>query len=203
MCPWISKWQWHAFTMFPDPTKKDHTMICIGASGDWTKEMYNKIKSPCHRSLFVLGPFASEFSDMALHTTNALAIASGIGITPTLSLMLSYAGKKRINIIWMCRDAGLIEYFLHKLDIFTVTKNSFALIYYTGKEELVLPKNLPLNFFIFQYRPNLEQVSEGPSQTRIRHSFSSNISLVLLCFKGNIWSCCRNSFWRWVARRYL
>ena len=83
----------------------------------------------------------------------------GIGITPTLSLMLSYAGKKRINIIWMCRDAGLIEYFLHKLDIFTVTKNSFALIYYTGKEVLVLPKNLPLNFFIFQYRPNLEQVS--------------------------------------------
>ena len=159
MCPWISKWQWHAFTIFPDPMKKNHTMVCIGASGDWTKEMYNKIKSPCHRSLFVLGPLTSEFSDMALHTTNALAIASGIGITTTLSLMLSYAGKKRINIIWMCRDAGLIEYFLHKLDIFTVTKNSFALIYYTGKEVLVLPKNLPLNFFIFQYRPNLEQVS--------------------------------------------
>ena len=52
-----------------------------------------------------------------------------------------------------------IEFFLHKLDIFTVTKNSFALIYYTGKEELVLPKSLPLNFFIFRYRPNLEQVS--------------------------------------------
>ena len=69
--------QWHAFTVFPDPTKKDHTMVCIGASGDWTKEMYNKIKSPCHRTLFVLGPFASEFSDMALHTINALAIASG------------------------------------------------------------------------------------------------------------------------------
>lgn len=161
MCPWISKWQWHAFTVFPDPTKKDHTMVCIGASGDWTKEMYNKIKSPCHRTLFVLGPFASEFSDMALHTINALAIASGIGITPTLSLMLSYAGKKRINIIWMCRDAGLIEYFLHKIDIFTVTKNSFALIYYTGRQELVLPNNLPLNFFIFQYRPNLEQVISG------------------------------------------
>lgn len=86
MCPWTSKWQWHAFTIFPDPMKKNHTMVCIGASGDWTKEMYNKIKSPCHRSLFVLGPLTSEFSDMALHTTNALAIASGIGITHTLSL---------------------------------------------------------------------------------------------------------------------
>ena len=91
---------------------------------------------------------------------------TGIGITPTLSLMLSYAGKKRINIIWMCRDAGLIEYFLHKLDIFTVTKNSFALIYYTGRQELVLPNNLPLNFFIFQYRPNLEQVSPAKGLLR-------------------------------------
>ena len=58
----------------------------------------------------------------------------GIGITPTLSLMLSYAGKKRINIIWMCRDPGLVEYFLHKVDITAVTKNSFALIFYTGKQ---------------------------------------------------------------------
>ena len=184
MCPWISKWQWHAFTVFPDPMKKNHTMVCIGASGDWTKEMYNKIKLPCHRSLFVLGPLTSEFSDMALHTTNALAIASGIGITPTLTLMLSYAGKKRINIIWMCRDAGLIEYFLHKLDIFTVTKNSFALIYYTGKEVLVLPKNLPLNFFIFRYRPNLEQVSlaKGLPGLELYHSFSN--LLLLSCFSN-------------------
>ena len=108
----------------------------------------------------------------------------GIGITPTLSLMLSYAGKKRINIIWMCRDAGLIEYFLHKLDIFTVTKNSFALIYYTGNEVLVLPKNLPLNFFIFQYRPNLEQVSlaKGLPGLELYHSFSN--LLLLSCFSN-------------------
>ena len=57
-----------------------------------------------------------------------------MGITPTLSLMLSYAGKKRINFIWMCRDPGLVEYFLHKVDITAVTKNSFALIFYTGKQ---------------------------------------------------------------------
>ena len=56
-----------------------------------------------------------------------------IGITPALSLMQTYAGKKRINMIWMCRDAGLIEYFLHKFDIESVTKNSFALIFYTGE----------------------------------------------------------------------
>jgi len=161
MCPWISKYQWHAFTMFPEPTKKNHTMLCIGTSGDWTKEMYDKIKAPCLRSVYVLGPFASEFSDKAVSTTNALAIASGIGITPTLSLMHTYAGKKRINIIWMCRDPGLIEYFLHKVDIAEITKTSFALIYYTGQRDLVLPKNLPINFFIFRSRPKLEETISG------------------------------------------
>lgn len=78
MCPWISKWQWHAFTVFPEPTKKNYSMLCIGTSGDWTEEMYDKIKAPCLRSVYVLGPFASEFSDKAVNTTNALALASGL-----------------------------------------------------------------------------------------------------------------------------
>lgn len=113
-------------------------MLCIGASGDWTKKMYDTIKTPCMRSVYIAGPFSSEFSDMAVDTMNAIAIASGIGatrsrlfatdltriamhvvrrahqftcfagITPTLSLMISYAGKKRINVVWICRDPGLV-----------------------------------------------------------------------------------------------
>lgn len=117
MCPWISKYQWHAFTMFPEPQKKNHTMLCIGASGDWTKELHDKIKVPCFRPMYVVGPFKSEFSDTAVTTSNAIAVASGIGITPTLSLILNYVDKKRVNVVWMCRDAGLIEYILHKVDI--------------------------------------------------------------------------------------
>ena len=157
MCPWISKYQWHAFTMFPQPDKPNHTMLCIGASGDWTKELHEKIKVPGYKSFYALGPYLSEFSDRAVTTSNAIAVASGIGITPTLSLMMNYAGKKRINIIWMCRDAGLVEYVLHRFQIEAVTKNSYAFIYYTGKRELALPKNLPVNLFIFNCRPNLEE----------------------------------------------
>ena len=117
MCPWISKYQWHAFTMFPEPQKKNHTMLCIGISGDCTKELHDKIKVPCFRPMYVIGPFKSEFSDTAVTTSNAIAVASGIGITPTLSLILNYVDKKRVNVVWMCRDAGLIEYILHKVDI--------------------------------------------------------------------------------------
>ena len=51
MCPWISKYQWHAFTIFPEPRKKNHTMLCIANGGDWTKAMHEKIKVPCIRPI--------------------------------------------------------------------------------------------------------------------------------------------------------
>ena len=107
MCPWISKYQWHAFTMFPDPSKENHSMLCINSGGDWTNQLYDKIKAPCMRQLYVHGPFMTEFSDTAVSTSNAVAVASGIGITPTLSLMMNYAGRKRINIIWGMSTSSL------------------------------------------------------------------------------------------------
>ena len=88
-------------------------------------------------------------------------MASGIGITPTLSLVLNYAGKKRINVVWMCRDAGLVEYILHKVDIGAITRNSFVFVFYTGSRELALPKHLPVNIFIFKSRPDLENTISG------------------------------------------
>lgn len=165
MCPWISKYQWHAFTIFPEPTKQNHTMLCLESSGDWTKELHRKIKAPCLRPLYVLGPYKSPFSDAAVTTSNAIAVASGIGITPTLSLVLNYAGKKRINVVWACRDPGLVEYILHKFDMGAITKKSYAFIFYTGTRELALPKNLPMNIFIFMSRPHLEYTITGIVQT--------------------------------------
>ncbi|KAL7492753.1 hypothetical protein ACHAWT_001766 [Skeletonema menzelii] len=161
MCPWISKYQWHAFTMFPDPSKENHSMLCIASSGDWTKKLHDKIQAPCLRQLYVHGPFITEFSDTAVSTSNAIAVASGIGITPTLSLVMNYAGRKRINIIWGCRDPGLIEFILHKVDMSAITRNSFAFIFYTGKRELALPADLPVNIFIFESRPDLENTITG------------------------------------------
>ena len=61
----------------------------------------------------------------------------------------------------MCRDAGLVKYILHKVKIEEITKNSYAFIHYTGKRELALPKNLPVNLFIFNCRPNLEESITG------------------------------------------
>ena len=136
-------------------------MLCLGTAGDWTKGLYEKIQAPVSKPMNIIGPFLSSFSDRAIKTRNAIAVASGIGITPTLSLMQSYVGTKRINIVWVCRDPGLVEYFLHKVDLASITKFAFAMIFYTGKRELVLPKNVPANFFIFRTRPELERIVAG------------------------------------------
>jgi hypothetical protein len=94
-------------------------------------------------------------------TLTSKTVASGIGITPTLSLVQAYQETKRVNVVWVCRDPGLIEYILQKVDLQAIAKYSFVLIFYTGERELVLPRQLPANFFLLRTRPNLERVVAG------------------------------------------
>lgn len=185
MLPWVSKFQWHAFTLFPHPTKANHSTLLIAASGDWTKKLHAEINAPTLKTAYIYGPFESEFSEAAINrfvtyrdlwfglvwfgsykllvkrssmdacanvfaptlfnlllcvvsASNCIAVASGIGITPTMSLVQRYNKKKRINMIWTCRDAGLVEYFLHRMDLSAITQYSFLLIFYTGHRDLVL-----------------------------------------------------------------
>ena len=51
-------------------------MLCVGNSGDWTGQLFDKIRAPCHRPVYVIGPYMSEFSDAAVGSTNVIAIAS-------------------------------------------------------------------------------------------------------------------------------
>ena len=161
MIPWLSRFQWHAFTQFPHPKKPNHSTLCIGNAGDWTKRLHDEIDAPAIKPAYFCGPFESEFSEVAIDATHCIAVASGIGITPTLSLIQRYKEIKRVNVIWTCRDAGLVEYFLHKMDLSAISQYAFLLIFYTGTRDLVVPKHLPANFFIFRSRPKLEGTIAG------------------------------------------
>eukprot|EP00984_Skeletonema_dohrnii_P008084 scaffold2958_cov162-Skeletonema_dohrnii-CCMP3373.AAC.4 len=89
-------------------------------------------------------------------------VAIGVGNCTTRSkYLVNDSCRKRITIIWGCRDPGLIEYILRKVDISAITRNSFAFIFYTGRRELALPNNLPVNVFIFNSRPDLENTITG------------------------------------------
>lgn len=52
MLPWLSKYQFHAFTVIPS-TKPNHSSICIHKCGDWTAQLMKTITTPtqaCVRS---------------------------------------------------------------------------------------------------------------------------------------------------------
>jgi hypothetical protein len=92
---------------------------------------------------------------------NLLAtVASGIGVTPAMSLIKQYScTSRRMNLIWICRDAALVEHFLQSLE-FGISGH--LLVYYnTGKRPIFLNDDLPPNVCIFNGRPNLERTISG------------------------------------------
>ncbi len=159
MLPWISKYQFHAFTVFPG-NKPNHSSICIHKCGDWTGELMKQISIPAHKPAFVCGPFLSPFSSPAMDSEFLVAVASGIGVTPAISLIKQYScTSRRLNLVWICRDAGLVEHFLQNVEF---GSDGYSLIYYTGKRSIILPeKKLPSNVFLFNGRPNLERTISG------------------------------------------
>ena len=154
MIPWVSKTQWHPFSVYGHPQLDDHSSVCINAAGDWTRELHKSIVRPTSRPVWVQGPFASPYEG-AVEYDNLLLVASGIGITPALSCLDSHKDQRRVSLLWMCRDPSLIEFFL---DIVEFSDDGFALIYYTGKTKLNLPQGLARNVRIIPGRPNIRIV---------------------------------------------
>jgi hypothetical protein len=158
MLPWISRYQFHAFTVFPGNTPNT-SCICINKCGDWTEALMKEISTPTHKPAFVMGPNLSPFSSPAMDSENVVAVASGIGVTPAMSLIKQYSStSRRMNLIWVCRDAALVEHFLQSLD---VGADGHILIYYTGKRPLYLCDDLPPNVVLFKGRPDLEKTISG------------------------------------------
>merc|ERR1712085_81766 len=67
--------------------------------------------------------------------------------------------SRRLNLVWICRDPGLVEHFLQNVDF---GSDGYTLIYYTGKERaLILRDDLPPNVLTFNGRPDLERTISG------------------------------------------
>ena len=135
--------------------------------------------------MFVTQAYLSPFNSHAMHSTNLITLASGIGgsssstiavasqsklflthllsgITPILSLIKQYALTERtLDLIWMCRQAELIEFMLPNLDIGGKDNDCVALIYYTGTRPLLIEHELPSNLKIYQGRPDLPRLVDA------------------------------------------
>ena len=156
--PWLSKLEWHAFSLFQDPT--DTKMICfmIAVAGDWTKALHTAIHEPMHRRLWISGPVASPF-ETATDSDQVVSVASGIGITAALSVITSHADTRKMHLIWSVRDAALLEFVMDYGARFD--EDGYNFIFYTGKRELIFQRTIPHSVFLLKGRPDLDKVICG------------------------------------------
>lgn len=96
--------------------------------------------------------------DLARFFDNQILVASGIGITPALSVIEAHKDSRLINLIWSVRDPAMLEFFAQQYNYLDHDRGH-NLIFYTGKE----PLNPALvetaeNTTIITKRPDLEVV---------------------------------------------
>ena len=72
------------------------------------------LSKPTSRPGWLYGPFPSPFST-AISYDNLICVASGIGVTPAISSIVNLAETRVVHLIWMCRDADLVEFYLNQV----------------------------------------------------------------------------------------
>jgi len=150
--PWIARDEWHAFSLYPAPDDPSgSTAICANVAGDWTRKLHAAVEYDTVRPCFVCGPFTSPFSTATAFDNLAL-VATGVGITPALAILNAFEATRRVNIIWITRDASMVEFYLKAV---AFDAEAFTLVFYTGKRKLRLGA-LPPTVLVFEKRPDLE-----------------------------------------------
>ena len=143
--------------MFENPTDPTERQIFVQKGGDWTTQVHDTLQRDTVRPVWVQGPFPSPY-DSADAYDNQILVASGIGITPALSVIRAHKDHRRINLIWAVRDRHLLQFFLRHLYL---DHEGWNLIFYTGKEALEedeMESFANTNICIIHGRPTLSTI---------------------------------------------
>lgn len=147
--PAISVWEWHPFSL-AGGVSSNHVCFFVASVGDWTRRLHQIVaeaapgKPPLRDSITILiqGPFMAPAAsaDLALNS-RTLLVASGIGITPFLSIIATAVAedevaeadrkmfgvlfsaegadsgvkskdKEPLTVLWSVRDPGELRFYL-------------------------------------------------------------------------------------------
>jgi len=96
--PWVSRNQWHAFSLFENPDNPEILQVFMLSTGDWTNKVHECLKRDTHRPVYIQGPFPSPYSYAGSYD-NQILVASGIGITPALSIIHAHKVRGRAKVV--------------------------------------------------------------------------------------------------------
>lgn len=150
LVPWISRWQWHAFSAYASIDRPGFASVFALDSGDWTKALHASIARDTRRPVWIQGPIPSPYGERAADFDYMVLVATGVGITPALSCITKFAKTGRsLVLIWTCRDPSLVAFYRHRL-----ADTVLSLIFYTGKEPIKVD-GLPSHVRVLDKRPDL------------------------------------------------
>jgi hypothetical protein len=149
--PFIRKYEWHAISIYPHATEANCSSLCIARAGDWSNKLHDDTTWKTMRPVWIQGPFLTPFS-ASVDYDNAICVSSGSGISASLAALQSLKNHRRVSLIWLCRDASMVEFYLEHTSF---DNDAYTLIYYTGKQKLKMDRRLPPMVFIFECRPDL------------------------------------------------
>lgn len=147
--PFISKFEWHAFSTIPI-THIDGSVGCsfyAQACGDWTNALLAAAHRNVRRPLWVNGAYPSPF-DTSVKFDYLFLVCTGIGITPGISVVSQYCHSKVIVLIWVCRSQELIDLYRSELQVVqskvfhtggghgTTSRVEGSVVYATGRPDL-------------------------------------------------------------------
>ena len=153
--PWINRNEWHAFSLFENPADPSQRQVYMQVEGDWTSAVRRALQRKTARPVWIQGPFHSPYQEAGSYD-NQILVATGIGITPALSVIQAHKDSRNINLIWAVRDQAMLEFYLEHLYL---DHDGWNLIFYTGSKPLgpsIL--NMNENIRILEGRPNIPDI---------------------------------------------
>lgn len=77
--PWVKKNQWHAFSLFENPSNPVERQIFVQRTGDWTNELHSYLQRDTVRPVWINGPFPSPYDNAGAYD-NQILVASGTSL---------------------------------------------------------------------------------------------------------------------------
>jgi NADPH oxidase len=196
-CDLVSKQQWHPFTISNSPLDP-HIELTIRCLGDWTTKFRDLLIKNKDNLPYIQydGIFGSPVDTITSYDS-AILIASGIGITPYISMLKYILQKgidnlniKKIDLIWINRDPEYFEWFTEELQFFEKHSNTLSINFHMYLTEQVSDpervKNLINNKWGHLnnvYKTNLPLTYGRPDFNKIFKEYTViNNQLVVGCF---------------------